>query len=149
MKKNPLKEKNVDFWLAQVCRMHYVRLHELLETIGLYRGQPPLLHILWEQEGLTHTELAMRLEISQATTTKMIQRMEKSGFVQRRADPQDQRVSRVYLTEAGRDIRSDVEAILAQIEAETFEGFSDEEKESLRRSFMRIYDNLSKGKRDR
>lgn len=132
--------------LAQTCRLHYARVHELVEAIGLYRGQPPMLHALWEQEGLTHTELAARLQISPATTTKMIQRMERAGFIQRKSDPQDQRLSRVYLTEAGRAIRSEVEAIWLHIEAETFAGFSIEEKESLRTFFLRIHHNLSKGK---
>ena len=76
----------------------------------------------------------------------MIQRMEKAGFVQRRSDPQDQRRSRVYLTDTGRAIRSEVEAIWAQIEAETFAGLSVAEKESLRSVFQRIIGNLSKGK---
>ena len=138
--------ETIDFMLAQVCRLHYIRLHELLETAGLYRGQPPLLHALWEQVGLSHTELATRLQISPATTTKMIQRMEKAGFVQRKPDPQDQRRSRVYLTDNGRAIRSDVEAIWVQIEAETFAGLSVEEKEVLRLVFHRIIENLSKGK---
>ena len=140
------ENETLDFLLAQICRLHYIRLHELLETVGLYRGQPPLLHVLWEQEGLSHTELSTRLQISPATTTKMIQRMEKAGFVQRRSDPQDQRLSRVYLTDAGRTIRSEVEAIWTQIEAETFAGLSVEEKESLRYLFQEIIKNLTKGK---
>jgi DNA-binding MarR family transcriptional regulator len=76
----------------------------------------------------------------------MIQRMERAGFIQRKSDPQDQRLSRVYLTEAGRVIRSEVETIWLHIEAETFAGFSIEEKESLRNFFLRIQNNLSKGK---
>lgn len=137
---------SIDLLLAQTCHLHYVRVHELLETIGLYRGQPPLLRALWNQEGLSHTELATRLQISPATTTKMIQRMERAGFVQRKPDPQDQRLSRVFLTDAGRAIRSKVEAVWAQIEAETFAGLSVEEKESLRQIFLKMQNNLSKSK---
>lgn len=144
--RNEQESDSIDFLLAQICRQHYVRVHELLETIGLYRGQPPLLHELWEQEGLSHTELAARLQISPATTTKMIQRMERAGFVQRKPDPADQRLSRVYLTEAGRAIRNEVETVWLQIESETFAGFSVREKETLRRLFLKILKNLDKGK---
>ena len=42
--------------LAHICRMHYARTHALLESLGLYRGQPPLLFALWHQDGLTHSE---------------------------------------------------------------------------------------------
>ena len=145
MQKSDGNEK-MDLLLAHICRLQYIRVHELLETVGLYRGQPPLLHALWEQEGLSHTELSTQLQISPATTTKMIQRMEKAGFVQRRSDPQDQRRSRVYLTDAGRSIRSEVEAIWVQIEAEIFAGFSVEEKETLGNLLQKIRNNLSKGK---
>jgi len=136
------KVETIDFLLVQICHLHYARAHELLETIGLFRGQPPVLHALWDQEGLTHTELAERLQVTPATTTKMIQRMEKAGFVLRKPDPADQRLSRVYLTDSGRAVRTAVQAIWAQMEAETFAGFSDEEQGVLHRFLLQIRANL-------
>jgi MarR family transcriptional regulator, organic hydroperoxide resistance regulator len=132
----------IDFLLAQICHLHYHRAHELLESIGLYRGQPPVLRALWEQEGLKHTELADRLQIAPATVTKMLQRMEKAGFVQRRPDPEDQRVSRVYLTEAGRAIQAEVQAIWQKMEGEAFSGFSQDEHKILWQFLMQIRNNL-------
>ena len=139
----PLEEQNtLDFLLAQVCHHHHFRTNTLLEAIGLYRGQPPVLFALWDQEGLTHTELAERLQNTPATITKMIQRMEKAGFVQRRPDANDQRVSRVYLTEAGRAIQARLQAIWDTMEAETFAGLSDEERLLLRHFLQHIRQNL-------
>ena len=139
----PLEEPNtLDFLLAQVCHHHHFRANTLLEAIGLYRGQPPVLFALWDQEGLTHTELAERLQNTPATITKMIQRMEKAGFVQRRPDANDQRVSRVYLTEAGRAIQARLQAIWDTMEAETFAGLSDEERLLLRRFLQHVRQNL-------
>src|SRR5512142_1840211 len=89
----------LDFLLANICHLHRARVHQLFEALGLYQGQPPLLRQLWDQEGLTQSELAARLKVAPATVTKMLQRMEKTGFVQRCTDPEDQRISRVYLTE--------------------------------------------------
>jgi DNA-binding MarR family transcriptional regulator len=133
-----------DFLLAQVCRIHHGRARELLHEIGLYRGQPPLLDILYDAEGLTHSELAMRLQIAAATVTKMLQRMEKAGFLSRRADPADQRVSRVYLTEAGREIRTEMRARLDRLAEETLAGFSAEERELLRGLLLRVQENLAR-----
>ena len=132
----------IDFLLAQICHLHHHRAHELLEGIGLYRGQPPVLRALWEQEGLTHTELANRLDIAPATITKMLQRMEKAGFVQRRADLDDQRVSRVFLTEAGRAIQTELQGIFQKMEIETFNGFSQDEQKVLWQFLMQIRNNL-------
>jgi DNA-binding MarR family transcriptional regulator len=141
----PVDEPNtLDFLLAEVCHQHHFRTNTLLEDIGLYRGQPPVLFALWDQEGLTHSELAERLQNTPATITKMLQRMEKAGFVQRRPDANDQRVSRVYLTETGRAIQSQVQAIWDSMEAETFAGFTGDESIVLRTFLQRIHQNLTK-----
>lgn len=134
--------ESIDHLLAQICRLHHIRAHALLEDLGLYRGQPPVLRALWQREGLTHSELAARLHVQPATITKMIQRMERTGFVERRPDPKDQRLSRVYLTEAGRLIRDDVQRVWFTLEEETFEGFGPEEDVLIRQFFLRIRDNL-------
>ena len=136
------KSESIDFLLAQICRLHHARAHTLLEELGLYRGQPRMLFALWEQEGLTHSELAAYAHVRPATITKMLKRMEKAGFVERRSDPADQRVSRVYLTDAGRSIQNEVEQVWRTLEDETFMGFSPEERMLLRRFFLRIRDNL-------
>ena len=136
------KPESLDFLLVQICRLHHARAHTLLEEFGLYRGQPPVLYALWEQEGLTHSELAARLHVKPSTITKMIKRMEKAGFVQRQPDLEDQRVSRVYLTDAGRSIQNQVERVWRTLEDETFVGFSLEERVLLRRFFLQIRDSL-------
>ena len=133
---------SLDWLLAQVCHHHYVRSHELLEKTGLYRGQPPLLSALWKQEGQTHSELAAKLHVTPATITRMLQRMEKSGFIRREQDASDQRVSRVYLTPAGRAVREELAAIHKRIEDETFSGMMSEEREQLRGYLVRMRDNL-------
>lgn len=140
----PSELEALDFLLGQVCRLHYIRAQELLETLGVYRGQPPVLHILHEQEGLTQSELAARLQLTPATVTKMLQRLEKAGFVQRQTDAEDQRVSRVYLTDAGRAIQADVAAALGRLAQETFSDFTIEERVVLRRLMLQMRDNLSK-----
>ena len=134
--------ESLDRLFSQICRLKHARVHTLYEALGLYRGQPRVLHALWDQEGLTHTELSRKLRVQPATITKMIQRMEKAGFVERRHDLDDQRVSRVYLTAAGRAIREDVQQAWRRLEEEAFAGFAKEERLLLRGFFLRIRDNL-------
>lgn len=135
---------SLEHLLARICRLHHRRAHGLLEDIGLHRGQPPLLRALWEEEGLTHSELAERLQVRPPTITRMLQRMERAGFLERRQDAEDQRVSRVYLTEAGRAIRENLRQAEHQLEEEAFAGFTAEEREDLGRFFLRMHDNLAK-----
>jgi MarR family transcriptional regulator, organic hydroperoxide resistance regulator len=134
--------ETLDSLMAQNCHLHHMRAHQLFEAIGLYRGQPPVLFALWEREGQTQTELAEKLRIAPATITKMLQRMEKTGFVQRKPDVEDQRISRVYLTEAGHAVQNQVEAVWKTMEAETFEHITAEERDVLHRFLLQIRQNL-------
>ena len=140
----PSGRESLDSLFAQICRLKHARVHTLLEALGLYRGQPSVLQALWQQEGLTHTELARHLQVQPATMTRMLQRMEKAGFVERRPDPDDQRVSRVYLTAAGRAVQGDVRQVWHRLEEEAFAGFSLEERDLMRQFFERIRENLSR-----
>jgi MarR family transcriptional regulator, organic hydroperoxide resistance regulator len=133
---------SLDHLLAQVCRLHHARAHGLFEAVGVYRGQPPVLEALWEKDGLTHSDLAAKLHVTPATMTRMVQRMESAGFIARKADPSDRRVSRVYLTKSGRAIRESLEQVIGTIEADTFVGFTLEERVLLRRFLQQIRDNL-------
>jgi len=136
------ESESLDQLLAQICRLKHARVQALLETLGLYEGQPSMLRSLWAQEGLTHTELARRLRVQPATITKMIQRMEKAGFVERRPDQEDERISRVYLTEAGRAVQAGVQGVWHTLEQEAFAEFGGEERALLRQFLLQIRENL-------
>ncbi len=138
----PPESESLDQLLAQICRLKHGRVRALLETLGLYEGQPSMLRVLWAEEGLTHTDLARRLRVQPATITKMIQRMQKAGFVERRPDPDDERVSRVYLTESGRTVQADVRGVWHTLEKEAFAEFTEEERALLRQFFFQIRANL-------
>ena len=49
---------SIDFWVAQVSRLHHARVHALMEDLGLFPGQPPVLFYLWKKDGRSQTELA-------------------------------------------------------------------------------------------
>jgi len=128
--------------LARTCKLLRIRAHGMLDQINLYRGQQFVLGVLWEQEGVSHSELAQALHVRPSTVTNAIKRMEKAGLVECRQDEQDARVSRIYLTGEGRAIRGAVEEVWRELEALAFHGFSAEEKERLDRMLTRIRENL-------
>jgi DNA-binding MarR family transcriptional regulator len=134
--------KSLQHLLGQVCHLHHGRIRSQFRALGLYRGQPGVLEALVEEDGLSHSELAAWMHVAPATITKMIQRMEKSGYVERREDPEDLRISRVYLTEAGRAIRADLQTVFKAVDAETFAGFSAAERAELERLLSKIRLNL-------
>jgi MarR family transcriptional regulator, organic hydroperoxide resistance regulator len=141
---NTFNEDSVYYIFGQVIRFHYCRMHMLLEKVGVYPGQPPLLFALGKHEGQSQKELAEKLHLKAATITVMLNRMEAAKLIERRPDDNDQRVSRVFLTEKGKEVRSEVIKALKKIVDECFYNFTDEEQILLRRLFMQMRDNLMK-----
>jgi DNA-binding MarR family transcriptional regulator len=132
----------LDRLLTQICRLHHARAHALLEGLGLYRGQPPLLWTLAAEPGLAHSELAARLHVTPATVSKMVSRMEKLGILETRDDVEDQRISRVFLTPAGQALHAQAGTVGEQLGAEAFESFTAADLAQLEGYLRQIHANL-------
>lgn len=104
--------------VMQVAKLLRDRVHTRMEGIGLSRGQGSILFRLGHENGLAQTELARRTLVRPATLTEVLQRMESAGLIERKTDPTDQRVSRVYLTPQGEAARGQAEAIWREIETD-------------------------------
>ena len=136
------RERDPARTFGYVCHLHHERMRSLLSAIGVYRGQPPVLFHLNREDGLSHADLAERLHLQPATVTKMITRMEKRGLVTRQPDPDDKRISRVFLTEQGRCAHASDRRVFDQLSNEILAGFDEQEREQLRDMLIRVRDNL-------
>jgi DNA-binding MarR family transcriptional regulator len=135
-------QETVGFAIAQLCKAHRNSVAAKLSELGLHVGQEMILMQLWEEEGLAQSQLVERMCVEPPTLTKMLQRIEREGFVERRPDAEDARVSRVYLTERGRSLREAVEAVWHEVEAETIKGMTTEERMLFRRFLLQARTNL-------
>ncbi len=143
MAQKPIQETD-GCLLAQVCKLYRARTNAQLDTIQMHMGQEMILSRLWIKEGLTHSELAEQLFVSAPTITNTLKRMAKAGLIERRPCSEDMRVSHVFLTDAGREIRGSVESIWAELDQQAFAGFSAEERMLFRRLLMQLQENLVK-----
>lgn len=121
----------------------YNELHTRLAKIGLFRGQPPVLHFLCMDGPMSQKELADRLALSPATMTVTLKRMEKANLIERHVDPKDQRVQLVSATAYGREMNDASHKILGEIRDECVSGFSDEEMAAILDTIERMSDNLA------
>ncbi|MFZ2389035.1 MAG: MarR family transcriptional regulator [Polaromonas sp.] len=78
----------------------------LLEKIGLTYPQYLVMLVLWEQDGLTVSELGERLFLDSGTLTPLLKRMESSGLVSRLRAAEDERRVHITLTAAGRQLKA-------------------------------------------
>jgi DNA-binding MarR family transcriptional regulator len=99
---------------------------------------------LWRQDGLTQSQMVERMCVQPPTVSKMLDRLEKAGLVERRADSEDIRISRVYLTEQGHRSQRAVRDIWTSIELRLIEGLTLEERIVLRRLLLQVHENVTR-----
>jgi DNA-binding MarR family transcriptional regulator len=91
-------------------------------------GQWPLLLYLWEKDGLSQKQLARRVQIAEATTTRTLDRMERDGLVRRVRDESDRRRINVFLTERGQQLRDELVPYAQEVNGLATHGLSEQDK---------------------
>jgi MarR family transcriptional regulator, organic hydroperoxide resistance regulator len=138
------RNPNIDDWalLAQVAQAYRSLSDTFMDQIGLHRAQATLLCRLFVQDGLTQSEIAEQLAVQGATVTTMLQRMEEAGLVARHRDPDDNRLVRVYLTDAGRQRERSITAQFTRGEEAIFAGISPQDRTTLRQMLQQMLQNM-------
>jgi DNA-binding MarR family transcriptional regulator len=127
--------------LAKASQSWNERLAETFRQRGYGEVRPSygsVLIPLFEEDGLRMSELASRARLAKQTITTMVRLVERDGFVQRRADPDDARAMRVYLTERGRKFRPVAEQELMRLDANITEILGERRTASLRASLAQL-----------
>lgn len=136
-------KQRLSYLVARICHAHRNLVHSELSKLNLHVGQEMFLLRLWDQDGITLSEMAEGLCVQQATITRMLGRIESAGLVTRRKDPDDQRVSRIYLTETGRALLQPIAQMWTEVETQMLANFTLEERVLLRRLLLQLYSNLT------
>lgn len=115
------------FLIHDVSRLRRVVVDRALKPLGVTRSQWWLLAFLSRRDGMTQTALAADLDLSKVAIGGLVDRVETLGFVERRADRNDGRARRVYLTKAGAKMVSVIRDSVQQVELDIVSGLSDDE----------------------
>jgi DNA-binding MarR family transcriptional regulator len=92
----------------RASRLHRQVMLRAAAARDAHPGQAMLLRILHGREGLSQRELGDMLFLGKPTITAMLQRMERAGTIVREQDPDDQRITRVRLTDEGRRLDAEL-----------------------------------------
>jgi DNA-binding MarR family transcriptional regulator len=138
-------DTRVEDWelLAQLSQAYRGLSDAFMDQIGMHRAQATLLCRLFVHDGMTQSEIAEQLSVQGATVTNMLQRMEEAGLVARRRDPDDNRLVRVYLTEAGRKRERAITEQFMKVEEAVFEGLDHRDRSTLRRMLKQMLRNMN------
>jgi DNA-binding MarR family transcriptional regulator len=122
-------------------QFQYMRLQ--MDRLDLYPGQPQLLLALKAHEHVSQRELARVLEITPATLTVMLRRMDGKQLISRTGDAQDLRITRLQLTEKGREKVAEIETVIRQTNEKLDALFDAQQLAVIRETIGRVCDHLS------
>jgi len=94
-------------------------------------GQAMCLRIIAAHDGATQREIGEMLHLAAPTVTSMLKRMEHVGTIAREADAEDQRVTRVRLTAAGRALDGELRGILVRTLGQILDSMTEDERRQL------------------
>jgi MarR family transcriptional regulator, organic hydroperoxide resistance regulator len=114
-----------------------------LRRHGLRLGQDHLLAVLWRQDGRTPGEIATATNVTTPAVTKLAARMAEAGLLVRRRDQRDNRLVRLWLTDAGRALQEPVEAERRLLEEKITEDLTATEREHLMSALAKIHRSAS------
>ena len=134
-----------------ISRIHKVgnRLFDRLLSeadIDAFNGaQGRILYVLWQEDGVSISQIAQRTGLANTTLTSMLDRMAEAELICREAAPGDRRRQRIMLTEKARALQNDYDRISQRMNDVYYAGFSKEEYAQLEGYLLRILDNLEGG----
>jgi DNA-binding MarR family transcriptional regulator len=119
--------------LHALARAHRQRTADLLAPHGLHAGQDLLLIAVWDAPGLRLSALARQLDVEPPTVTRMVQRLERGGMLERRPDRHDGRAACVFPTARSRLLESTVRRVWTTLEMELTAALGPADAERLQR----------------
>ena len=124
-------DRNLGFLLHDVARLMRKRFEQNARDLGLTRSQCQVLAHLARNEGIHQGALAELLEIEPITLTRIIDRLEEAGLVERLLHHRDRRVRLLRLTPAAHPLIDGIFAIGAVTRGESLDGVSEEDRDRL------------------
>lgn len=134
--------REVAFIINDVARLLRTCADHRAGELGMSRAQWAVMARLEHAEGLKQSELAEMLDIQPITLTRLVDRLCENGLIERRADPDDRRAKRLFLTPAAKPVMDRLHAIGEELMGAALAGLSADEIELIKAKLGLIMENL-------
>ncbi|EKA7348824.1 MarR family transcriptional regulator [Vibrio vulnificus] len=130
-------------WLINVIANHATKeFDKRLKEHGLTVALWPTLMCLWEKEGMTQREIAQMSKVESSTTTRTLDKLEALGLVERQPDPESRRSFRIFLTDKGKALKSEVIHLPVEVNESLLSTLADSEQEALLSALQKLVDGI-------
>lgn len=95
-------QPNLFIGFSQLIRRFYVFYKKEINELDIKEMHASMVHLIFDHEGLTQQQLADLTMMKRSSISEIMSEMVKENLIERRKDPKDKRLSRIYLTDHGR-----------------------------------------------
>ena len=136
-------ENNIGFLLHDVTRLMKRLFDKRMSTLDLTRSQWWVLNFLYFNEGINQSDFAVLLDIEKAPLSRLLYRMEKKGWIERRNDKNDKRIKNLFLSKKIKPLIVDMRDMANITRQQALSGLSEKEQITLRENLKKIKQTLS------
>ena len=137
----PVK-REIAFTIMDVARLLKTYADQRARQFGISRAQWAVLIRLERTEGLKQSELAELLDLQPISLTRLLDRLADNGLIERRADPNDRRANRLYLTPAAKPLLGRLSELGADMMETVLDGLDERSIERMLKQLVVLKDNL-------
>lgn len=124
MQKNDTR-RDAALRIVETSRLLRSLVEQRLKPYGMTRAQYATLSRLERQDGQAQHEVADALEVQPIAMVRLVDQLSAEGLVERRSDPNDRRVNRLFITSQGRERLEALEDFKTDLGAELFHGIGE------------------------
>lgn len=136
-------QQALGFILSDVARLIRRNFNRQVQSLGLTQAQWQVLAHLSRNQGMRQIQLADTLDMQPISVARIIDRMQASGWVERRPDPADRRAFNLYLTPQANPILEKMWEQGTHTRTEALKDIPVADQELLLRTLLRMRENLS------
>ena len=144
-------KSNSGFYIGRIKQINTRLLNKFLaqKNITAFNGeQGRILHVLWENDGISNQELSKRSGLAMSSLTTMLERMEEKNLLTRKGCPKDKRKCLLFLTEHANSLKKKYDEISDKMTKLSFEGISEDERLTFEKTLENILYNLEKAEEE-
>src|SRR5450631_1320429 len=137
------EQSNFGYLLVDTSRLYLRRFTRRAAALGVNLAQSKALGYLSRNQGITQVRLAELTDIEPMTLGRILDRMERDGWIERRSCPSDRRAKCLHLRPAARRILAQLGAIAAPLRAEAIAGVPERKRKIFVEVLAHLYGTLS------
>jgi DNA-binding MarR family transcriptional regulator len=133
------------FLIHDVQRLMRKRFEARARGLGLSAAQWRLMVRVAKEQGVAQARLAELLEIEPISVSRLVDRMEEGGWIERRADAADRRVRMIFPTAKASAAYAEVKILAGEVYEDSLAGVSPEDRRVLIKGLEAMAENLAEG----